>query len=159
MIELKLMNDKEALNYTEECLYNYPANLTRIEVLKKDLQVLRSHTDVTIQNYVRIYSGDDIKKGKKSDPVASFYEKIEYLEEQIEQIKRDTEPLSKMIQDLKSPYSTNDSLNADFIKILGLYYFGRNSVAIVLDTTHWSRAGFFRKKNQLVKLARNYLGY
>ena len=150
------MTDKEALRYTEECLYNYPSNLTRIEVLRKDLHVLSAHTDVTIQNYVRIYSKDN---SKHSDPVAAFYEKIEHLEAQIEQLKRNTEPLSKMIQDFRSPYSTNNSLNADFIKILGLYYFARNPVAVVLDATNWSRAGFFRKKNQLVKVARNYLGY
>ena len=151
------MTEKETLQRVEECLEDYPANLTRIEVLNKDLRVLRASTDVQAQNYLSIRNKE--RKGNHSDPVVSYVLKIEKLEEEIERLKRITEPLSKMIQDLKTPYATEDSLNNDFIKILGLYYFGRNPVQIVLDITRWSRAGFFRKKKQLILLAKTYLGY
>ena len=153
------MTDKEALQLTEQCLYDYPANLTRIEVLRKDLLVLRAGSDVKAQNYLRVLNDDDVKKGSMSDPVFNFVTKIEKLEEEIERLRRITEPISNMIRDLKTPYATDASLNSDFIKILGLDYFARNPVAVILDSTKWSRAGFFRKKKQLILLAKKYLGY
>ena len=106
-----------------------------------------------------IRSNDSVKKGMHSDPVVSYVIQIEKLEEEIKRLQRITEPISKMIQDLKTPYASEDSLNNDYIKILGLYYFGRNSVQIILDITQWSRAAFFRKKKKLALLAKNYLGY
>lgn len=153
------MTDKETLQYVDECLENYPSNLIRIEVLNKDLQLLRSSSDVHAQNYLRIHNNDSVNRGSHSDPVVSYVLQIEKVEEEIKRLQRITEPISKMIQDLKTPYATDDSLNNDFIKILGLYYFGRNSVQIVLEITRWSRAAFFRKKKQLALLAKNYLGY
>ena len=151
------MTEKEILQYVDECLHNYPANLTRIEVLKKDLQVLRARGDVTAQNYLRIYNNDS--KTTPSNPVVAHVEKIQRMEEEIERLKRVTDPITKMIQDLKTPYALDNSLNSDMIKILGLTYFGRNPVATILEATGWSRAGFFRKKKQLTDLARSYLGY
>ena len=150
------MTEKEIVKYVEQCLHDYPANLTRIEVLRKDLQILRLRGDVHAQNYENLH----VKTTKKySDPVSAHVEKIEYLEAEIERLKRNTEPLTKMIQDLKSPYSLETSLNSDMIKIIGLHYFGRNPLSAILDATGWSRAGFFRKKKQLAELARSYLGY
>ena len=151
------MTEKEIILEVEECLRNYPANLTRIEVLRKDLQVLRARGDVQAQNYVKIYNSGS--RTTHSDPVFDFVRQIEKLEHEIERLKRITDPLTKMIQDLKTPYASNQSLNSDFIKILGLDYFGRNPVVNILDVTGWSRAGFFRKKKQLQELARSYLGY
>ena len=151
------MTEQEIMQEVEECLRNYPANFTRIDVLQKDLQVLRARGDVQAQNYVRIYNSDS--KTTHSDPVFDFVKQIERLEKEIGRLKRITEPLTKMIQDLKTPYASEQSLNSDFLKILGLYYFGRNPVANILDETQWSRAGFFRKKKQLQSLARSYLGY
>mgnify|MGYP007101887388 CR=1 FL=1 len=153
---IELTTEKEIAQYVEECLQDYPANLTRIEVLKKDLEVLRALGDVKAQNYVKIYNNDS--RTTPDDPVAQHVQKVMKLEEEIERLKRVTEPLTKMIQDLKSPYALDKSLNSDFIKILGLSYFGRNQTPIILDATGWSRAGFFRKKKQLAELARSYLG-
>lgn len=151
------MTDKETLQYIDECLEDYPSNLTRIEVLNKDLNMLRASSDVHAQNYLTIRNKDS--KTRHSDPVVSYVLKIEKLEEEIGRLKRITEPISKMIQDLKTPYASESSLNNDFIKILGLYYFGRNPIQIILDITQWSRAAFFRKKKKLALLAKNYLGY
>ena len=151
------MTEAEIIELINECLQDYPANLTRIDVLKKDLDVLRTQTDVKAQNYVRVYQGD--RDRTPSDPVSDYVQKIEKLEKEIEKLIRITEPITRMIQDLKSPYALEASLNSDFIKILGLHYFGRNSLPVILDTTGWSRASFFRKKKQLIKLVRSYLGY
>ena len=151
------MTEKEMLQYIDECLEDYPSNLTRIEVLNRDLSELRASSDVHAQNYLVIRNKDS--KIRHSDPVVSYVLKIERLEEEIKRLQRITEPISKMIQDLKTPYASEDSLNNDYIKILGLYYFGRNPVQIILDITQWSRAAFFRKKKQLALLAKNYLGY
>ena len=151
------MTEKEIIQQVEEILENYPSNLTRIEVLRKDLTVLRASTDVTSLDYIKVIN-DDTKKDY-SDPVVRYVLKIEKLEEEIKRLERITDPITKMVQDLKSPYATDSSLNNDFVKLLGLYYFGRNPVQIVLDETKWSRAGFFRKRKRLALLAKNYLGF
>ena len=151
------MTEQEIIQEVDECLKSYPANFARIEVLQKDLQVLRANGDVKAQNYVKIYNSDT--RITHSNPVFDFVQQIERLEQEIEKLKRITEPLTKMIQDLKTPYASDQSLNSDFLKIMGLFYFGRNPIANILDETGWSRAGFFRKKKQLQKLARSYLGY
>ena len=151
------MTDKEIAEYVEQCLQDYPANLTRIDVLKRDLEVLRARGDVQAQNYVRIYNSDS--RTTPSQPVPTFVESVMRIEQEIERLGRITDPITKMIQDLKTPYALDASLNTDMIKILGLCYFGRNPVRSILEATGWSRAGFFRKKKQLADLARSYLGY
>ncbi len=151
------MTDIEIVELVNECLQDYPSNLTRVDVLKRDLEVLRMQTDVKVQNYVKVYQSN--KDRTPTDPVSEYVQKIEKLEKEIERLKRITEPLTRMIQDLKSPYSLEASLNSDFIKILGLHFFGRNPLPIILSSTGWSRASFFRKKKQLINLARSYLGY
>ena len=156
MARKKLTEDEnEILNYIEECLQDYPANLSRIDVLRRDLSVFRASTDVQAQNYS---AAKNAPKTKHSDPVHDFVAKIERFEKEIERLERITTPITRMIQDLKSPYALEGSLNSDFIKILGLHYFGRNPLPIVLESGNWSRATFFRKKKKLLKLAQDYLG-
>lgn len=151
------MTELEIIELINEYLQDYPSNLTRVKVLQRDLDVLRAQTDVKAQNYVKVYQGD--KDRTPGDPVSEYVQKIEKLEKEIGQLERITEPITKMIQDLKSPYALEASLNSDFIKILGLHYFGRNPLPTILNATGWSRASFFRKKKMLIKLAKSYLGY
>ena len=40
------MQAREIFKFTEKCLYNYKANLSRIGVLEEDLRVLRAGSDV-----------------------------------------------------------------------------------------------------------------
>ena len=150
------MMEQEIVNYIEECLQDYPANLTRIEVLRRDLEVLRASTDV--KGHMLSALGESRKKRAPSDPVHEYVAKIERLEFEIERLDRITMPITRMIKDLKSPYALKGSLNDDFIKVLGLYYFGRNTMDIVLKSGGWSRATFFRRKKELIKLTQDYLG-
>ena len=156
-IEIEIEKEKEISKYVKQCLTDYPANLSRLEALKNNLHNLRVRGDVKVQDYKENHKS--APKTAHTDPVFNHVTRIEALEKEIETLKRNTEPLTKMINDLKSPYALDSSLNADMIKILGFYYFGRNSVAAILEVTGWSRAGFFRKKNKLTELARSYLGY
>ena len=150
------MTEKEIWGFVDECLENYPANLARLDTMKKNLQILRMRGDVQAQNYVRIYNHDS--RTRHSDPVPVYVESIQRIEKEIERLTQITEPITRMIEDLRSPYSLDSSLNSDFLEIMGLGYFGRNNVASILDTTGMSRAGYFRKKKQLAGLARSYLG-
>ena len=43
------------------------------------------------------------------------------------------------------------------LTVLGTCYFGRNPVNAILEMTGWSRAKLFRQKNNLIKLAADYL--
>ena len=124
--------------------------------MKKELQILRMRGDVQAQNYVRIYNNDS--KTRHSDPVPTYVESIQRIEKEIERLTQITDPITKMIEDLRNPYSPDSSLNSDFLEIMGLGYFGRNNVANILDATGLSRAAYFRKKKQLAELARSYFG-
>ncbi|MBR0253794.1 MAG: hypothetical protein IJQ57_10640 [Synergistaceae bacterium] len=146
---------EEYYRYIEDCLSNYPSNLSRLEVLQKDLELLRASTDVQAQNYSAV---NNSPKTKHSDPVPEYVQRIEKLENEIAKLDRKTTQITKMIKDLKSPYALEGSKNSDFIKILGLHYFSGNPLFIILETTGWSRATFFRKKRQLFDLALQYLG-
>ena len=93
-------DQEEIINYIEECLSDYPANLTRIDVLRRDLDVLRATTDV--QGHMLSSIGGKAKKRAASDPVHEYVARIERLEKEIDRLERITEPITRMIKDLKT---------------------------------------------------------
>ena len=79
------------------------------------------------------------------------------LKEEINGLYVATVPLKKMIADLSSGEKIDNIAAKDMLLVLGACYFGRNPVHAILEMTGWSRANFFRKKNSLIELARDYL--
>ena len=78
------------------------------------------------------------------------------LEEEIKGLYAMTKPLKMMINNLSDGRADNDAAK-DMLTVLGLCYFGRNPVSAILETTGWSRANFFRKKNRHIECAKDYL--
>ena len=78
------------------------------------------------------------------------------LEREVKGLYAMTKPLQKMINNLSDGQADN-GVAKDMLTVLGLCYFGRNPVSAILETTGWSRANFFRKKNRLIERARDYL--
>ena len=79
------------------------------------------------------------------------------LETEINSLRSMTQPLQKMIDDLSSNEKIDNILSQDMLTVLGTCYFGRNSINAILEMTGWSRAKLFRRKNNLIKLAADYL--
>lgn len=140
----------ESYKYVEKCLYEYQKNLSRLNTLELDLNVLRSNGDVHAQNY------DAVQGQGISNPVLQYMMKIDRLEHQIKILKRITTPITKLVKDLEKLDTTN---NKEFLIILTLYYFGDASVFEVTEKLHVCRRAFFNKKDALIYRAMKYLGY
>ena len=138
------MKQKDKFRYAEKCLYNYKPNLACLEVLRGDLQIKRSGSDVHAQNYQSVFGFS----GEPSSPVYSHVVSIETLEERIKYLERLTNPISKLINDLTD----------DFLQILKLMYFEDNTQKKVMIKLNIPRSTFIRKRYKLVSLTINYLG-
>ncbi len=138
------MKQKDKFRYAEKCLYNYKPNLACLEVLRGDLQIKRSGSDVHAQNYQSTFGFS----GEPSSPVYSHVVSIETLEERIKYLERLTNPISKLINDL----------NDDFLQILKLMYFEDNTQKKVMIELNIPKRTFLRRREKLVNLAIIYLG-
>ncbi|MBR1603693.1 MAG: hypothetical protein IJ667_09665, partial [Synergistaceae bacterium] len=147
-------NNVDMFKYAEKCLYEYKRNLAALEILRQELQSERNSTDVHGQNYKDALSFT----GTPSNPVLNRLVRIEKLEERIRQLEHYTEPVTRLIADLKAPYVREGSQKAELHSIMELYYFGQNSVAIILSELHISRQSMFRHRRTLVKTLMGYMG-
>ncbi len=148
------MKEKNKFRYAEKCLYEYKKNLARLDVLCEDLRVLQCSSDVKVQRYDRIFSTN----GCPSDPVFNHIVKIESIEEEIQKIKRLTDPIDRMIRDFSAPEVLKNSYQNKLLEILRYVYFGNNSWRDVAQEMHIGKSLFFHYKNELVKCAIDYLG-
>ena len=147
------MNKDEKFKFAEKCLYEYKRNLACLEVLKEDLRVAESGTDVKAQNYQYTFSFS----GEVSDPVSARYSKIETLQNRIHYLERLTRPITNMITD----FSTSDALKGshykDLLQVLRLRYFGGNTPDAVMAELNIAKRTFFKRRRELVFFAGYYL--
>ena len=148
------MDQKDKFRFAEKCLYEYKRNMACLEVLKEDLYVARSDTDVKGQNYQ--YTLDFT--GGVSDPVSARLIKIENLECRIKYLERLTAPINVLMRDLTNEDVLNGSYNAELMSVLRLMYFGGNTPEAIIDELKISRTTFFKKRRALVCIAICYLG-
>ena len=143
--------NKNLFRYTEKCLYDYPHNCTRMEMLKINVALLRIRGDVNAQSYDCVASS-----GGFSDPVFAYTVKVDSLEHKIAHLERITVPVKKLITDLEQRQTRK---NLILLKILELYYFKGVSVEVVMQEIHLSRSVFFERKYTLVKKAMRYFKF
>ena len=139
--------------FAEKCLYDYRMNNARLKVLTEDLRVLRSGTDAHIQQY-------DKPTGQlyiMYDPVASYVERIDALENKIKRIERNTTPITTLRNDLQQASISNCNKKNDYLK--DLYYFDGNSLDSVAQELHCSRSTLYHRRRGLVTMAVHYLGF
>lgn len=140
------------MNYVEKCLYDYPANVAKIGILNEELKLLKARGDVQIVSY-------DIRNnsyGGHADPVSIHFQKIETVEDNIYRLMLKTEPVKKLYEGLCSPYALDGSRNAEYRRILELFYWGRNSVQSILNHLSWSKTSFYVRRQGLLRLAGEY---
>ena len=149
------MNGEEYYRYAEKCLYDYKKNLACLEILREDLRVAKADIDVHAQNYQ--YTLDFT--GDPSDPVHGRMMRIENIEERIRILERFTQPVTRLIQDLTAPYIHEGSEKAEMYSLMELYYFGQNSITVVMSKLNMSRTMLYFRRQKLVKMAMGYMGY
>lgn len=142
------MKQKDKFRYAEKCLYNYKPNLACLEVLKDDLLIKQTGSDVHAQNYNSSFDSAH----EPASPVFSYVASLETLEERIKYLERFTNPITKLLDDLLK------SDKSEFLQILNLMYFSSNTQKKVMLELDIPRSSFDRKRRNLVNLAINYLG-
>ena len=124
--------EHDMFKYAEKCLYDYPRNMACLEVLRGDLQLEHSGSDVHAQNYQTQFTC----KGLATNPIEARQLRIERLDERIRQLERCTQPISRLIDDLKAPYVHEGSVKAELLPVIELYYFGVNSSTYIMSELH-----------------------
>lgn len=148
------MTEREyPFRFAERCLYDYKANVARLEVLRTDLRVLDAASSMKAQNYDGTPGA-----GYPSDSVSVRLQRIERVEEDILHLERRTLPIRRLYDDLRENYVLTDSPKMILRGILELFYFGENTREATAEELGLSRASFFRKKEELVRLSIRYLG-
>ena len=82
---------------------------------------------------------------------------IESIEGKIQCLKRQTEPIGLLIEDLSSPEVLEYSDNKGLLDILRLLYFGRNPADMVIEELKLARRTFYNRRRELVNMAISYL--
>ena len=149
------MKDFDMFKFTEKCLYDYKMNMAGLEILRSDLQLERSGSDVHAQNYQAIYSSG----GTPSKPVETRMQRIEHLEEQIRRLERQVEPITRLMEDLKASYVHEGSMKADLLPLMELFYFGQNTLPFVLSELHISKPILYKRRCALVRMLMGYMGH
>lgn len=147
------MKEKDKFRYAEKCLYEYKRNLACLKILREDLRVEESGTDVHAQNYQCAFTFT----GEPSNPIEARQMKIESLQGRIKMLERWTKPITELINDLTSPNVLNGSNNAAMMDILRLMYFGGNTPDAIIDELNISRRTFFSRRRLLVYVTIGYL--
>ena len=129
-------------------------NMACLEILRGDLELKLSGSDVHAQNYQNPFGSSR----EPSSPVYSYFVSIETLESRIKHLERWTKPITKLIADLNNPYTLSGSKNADLLQILNLMYLGENPPKEVMSELKIPDRTFTRRRRELVRIAIDYLG-
>ena len=132
------------MKYVERCLWDYKANIAMLETLKLKAVELRS---VHGHDY-EAHSVNGI-----SDPVAEVTGKILVLEKKIRKVSLMVIPVGKLEADLKGNAQPTRHIEG----ILKLRYFEHNNREYVQGELGLSRTTYWRRHDELMRLARKYL--
>ena len=133
------------MNYVERCLYFYRDNLTLLDNSRAELKTLQS---LQAQNY-EANSGSGI-----SDPVFRVTARIISLEQKIKALLRHIMPVKKLFRTLTS---INTLRHSQMACILKFRYFAHHSVNRVIREMAISQPTYWRRNDELLRLARQYL--
>lgn len=126
--------------WAERCLYDYPANVERLERLRENLRRMSS---MPVQNY---------QPGKKSgttDPVGRYVERVMELEEEITRLESRVAPVERLLGKL----ALGPALLRDMAKILALRYWEKRTWPEIAEETGLAERTLFRRRELIVKWA------
>ena len=148
------MTEREyPFRFAERCLYDYKANMARLEVLRADLRILDAVSSVNVQAYDGVPGSGD-----PQDAPSVRLIRIEKVEEDILHLERRTLPIRRLYDDLREDYILADSPKMILRGILDLFYFGENTWQATAHELGLGKSSFFEKRKELVRLTIRYLG-
>lgn len=148
------MTSRDKFRYVEKCLYNYHANMTRLEVLRFDLSELRRRGDVKAQNY----SQNARTFGHHADPPAEYESECTRLEHEISRLMRITQPITLMLSHLDNPNVGDKSRKRTLKAVYHTVYEGGNDMAESCEILGMCRKTCYSRRCELVRMAEEYLG-
>ncbi|MBQ9526888.1 MAG: hypothetical protein IJR68_04690 [Fretibacterium sp.] len=123
----------------EKVLYSYFENLGKMERIQRDISRLASVHGLQMEKNV----GDVIV-----DPVARRMDHVEKLESELEELKRWTVPVTRLVRDLPD----------ELLYVLDQGYFRRRPWMEIWRRKGWSRWAGWRRKKELLRMAEKYIG-
>ena len=148
------MTTRDKFRYVEKCLYNYHANIARIEVLRFDLAELRRRGDVRGQSYMV----NRRTMGNHSDPPAEFEQECSRIESEINRLVRITNPITLMLSHLDNPHAGDMSRKKVLKEVYQVVYEGGNLMEEACVMLGMSRKTCYARRMELVRVAGEYLG-
>lgn len=133
------------MNYVEQCLYNYCKNLALIKNLKTELLTLQSLHGAS-------YEGHAINS--IANPVFDVTARIISLEKKIMANLKRTRPVARLCGTLTCIHTLRHSQMAGILK---LRYFRHYSVNRVIHELAISQPTYWRRNDELLRKAREYL--
>jgi len=149
-----LLTQKDKFKLTEKYLYDYKKNLAELDSLREDYTAEKNGSDVHAQNYEASLN----TTGEPSNPPHEWVVKIEGMKTRIKKLDRYTKPITRLLNDLSAPENLRNSDYAMLLEILKLMYLGKNKPKDIYNELAISKTSFFRKRRELVYLAREYIG-
>ena len=143
--------ENNTYRYAEKCLRRYPRNVILTAVLSEKIAVLKSSSDIHVQDY----GGRVNSSAGYADPVNSYVHRLLDLERRLSVIERSTLPITRLQEDL---LSSSETMSRHYLRILQDFYFGGHTVSWMLGQTRWSRSTFYSRRFSVVRLAAEYLG-
>ncbi|NCC57556.1 MAG: hypothetical protein EOM17_08005 [Synergistales bacterium] len=129
--------EREFYSYTENCRY-----LETLEERKKNLPTVRSSSDFN----ERVDTGTNY-----SDPVSIWFEKVEFLEEQIARYRLRTIPISKMLLYL-------EDCEPEMLRLFNLRYVQQKKWVLVEAEMGLSEKVRFQMRKRLILKGARFIG-
>ena len=148
----KIEDISQPFKFAESCMFQYLENLARIEALRDDLKMVDMQSSVKIQSY------------EEYSPTVGYIDnipvrlmKIDMLESLIAGLERWTKPITRLLNDLDSPYNVSPE-RQDLLNILRIRYIHRNTWDRSLEYLKMRRETFSERRKRLVEMAIGYMG-
>ncbi|MBQ6033911.1 MAG: hypothetical protein IJL33_00260 [Ruminococcus sp.] len=133
------------MGYVERCLWEYRANAGALKLMREELSGLMS---VRGQNY-EAHAVNGV-----SDPVNEVVQRVMKLERSISRIERYTRPVEAL-----SEYLSGGEMHTyHMMEILRLNYIEHGDHEAVMREIGISPATYWRRRRELLRLARKYFG-
>ena len=133
-------------------MFHYLENLARIESLRDDLKMADMQSSLKTPNY----GGYSPTMGY-IDNIPGRILKIDMLESLIIGLERWTKPITRLLNDLGSPYNVSPE-RQDLLGVLRIRYLYGNTWDKSVEYLKMSRKTFSERRTQLVELAIGYTG-
>ena len=138
--------------FAESCMFQYLRNTARIESLRDDLKMVDMQSSIKSPIYDEYHPTVGY-----IDNIPVRIMKIDMLEGMIAGLERWTKPITRLLNDLDSPYNISPE-RQDLGGILRIRYIYGNTWEKSLEYLKMPKVRFLERRRQLVEMAIGYMG-